>query len=348
MARRKNLFLPQPTWSAGRVFRTAALLALLVLLGVGGWMAWFATNPVDVPEKARQFNIEQGKSLRSVARQLKAAGIIPERWSFILMARALGVSDDIKAGSYDTGASITPFRLLDKMVRGEFTRAEIQFTEGWTFRQIRAVLDQHPAVRHDTSGLSEPEILQRIGSSEKSIEGWIFPDTYSFAAGTSDLLLLKQAYQKTRGILEAEWARRMPNLPLKSPYEALTLASIVEKETGRHDERELVAAVFVNRLKRGMRLQTDPTIIYGLGAGFDGNLRRRDLLADGVYNTYTRAGLPPTPIAMPGEAAIRATLNPAQSKALYFVSRGDGSHQFSSTLVEHNQAVNRFQKSRSR
>jgi UPF0755 protein len=233
-------------------------------------------------------------------------------------------------------------------VRGEFTRADIQFTEGWTFRQIRALLDQHPAVKHDTAGLSEADILQRIGSTEKSIEGWIFPDTYQFAAGTSDLILLRQAYQKTQATLEAEWAKRSPNLPLKTPYDALILASIVEKETGRNDERELVAAVFVNRLKRGMRLQTDPTIIYGLGPAFDGNLRRRDLLTDGVYNTYMRSGLPPTPIAMPGAASIRATLNPAQSKALYFVARGDGSHQFSATLVEHNNAVNKFQRSRSR
>jgi UPF0755 protein len=348
MARRKNLFLTPPRRPALGLLRGVVYLALLVVVAAGAWMAYFAVTPVPVPEKSRQFNIEQGKSLRAIARQLKDRGIIAERWSFVLMARALGVSEEIKAGSYDAGESITPQRLLEKLVRGEFSRAQIQFTEGWTFRQIRAVLDQHPSVRHDTAGLSEAEILQRLGLAEKSIEGWIFPDTYQFAAGTSDLVLLRQAYQRTQGILEAEWGRRMPNLPLRTPYEALVLASIVEKETGRSDERELVAAVFVNRLKRGMRLQTDPTIIYGLGVAFDGNLRRRDLLADGVYNTYTRSGLPPTPIAMPGAASIRATLNPAQSKALYFVARGDGSHQFSSTLVEHNQAVNKFQRARAR
>jgi UPF0755 protein len=348
MARRKNLFLNPPAHPVVRLLRAFTFLAVLAVLAASGWMAYFVVTPVAVPEKSRQFNIEHGKSLRSIARQLKDNGVISERWSFLLMARVLGVSEEIKAGSYDAGESITPQRLLDKLVRGEFTRADIQFTEGWNFRQIRAVLDQHPAVKHDTATLSEAEILQRIGSAEKSIEGWIFPDTYQFAAGTSDLILLRQAYQKTQATLEAEWGRRMPNLPLKTPYDALILASIVEKETGRSDEREMVAAVFVNRLKRGMRLQTDPTIIYGLGASFDGNLRRRDLLADGVYNTYTRSGLPPTPIAMPGAAAIRATLNPAQSRALYFVAKGDGSHQFSSTLVEHNQAVNRFQRSRSR
>ena len=349
MARRKNLFLTEPTWPAARILRVAVTLAVLAVVALAGWMAWFSLTPVEVPEKAREFNVEQGRSLRAIAGQLARADVIPERWSFVLLARALGVAEDVKAGSYETGERITPYRLLDKLVRGEFTRAEIRFTEGWNFRQVRAALDQHPAIRHDSAGLSDAEILERIGATAtKSIEGWIFPDTYSFAAGTSDLVLLRQAHQKTQAILGAEWEKRAPNLPLKTPYEALTLASIVEKETGREDERELVAAVFVNRLKRGMRLQTDPTVIYGLGASFDGNLRRRDLLADGVYNTYMRIGLPPTPIAMPGAAAIRATLNPAQSKALYFVARGDGSHQFSATLIEHNVAVNRFQKSRSR
>jgi UPF0755 protein len=208
---------------------------------------------------------------------------------------------------------------------------------------LRSVLDGHPALKHDSTGLSEVQILQRLGIDKASAEGLFFPDTYIFAVSSSDLALLKQAYARMQTKLQALWEERAPGLPLRNPYEALIFASIVEKETGRNDERELVAAVFINRLKRGMRLQTDPTVIYGLGPAFDGNLRRRDLLADNSYNTYTRYGLPPTPIAMPGEAAIRASLNPAQSPALYFVARGDGSHQFSSNLVEHNRAVNKFQ-----
>ncbi len=196
---------------------------------------------------------------------------------------------------------------------------------------------------HDSTALSDAQILERLGVDRKSPEGLFFPDTYYFAVDSSDLALLKQAYLRMQSKLEALWTQRAPGLPLNNAYEALILASIVEKETGRNDERELVAAVFINRMKRGMRLQTDPTVIYGLGPTFDGNLRRRDLQTDNSYNTYTRYGLPPTPIAMPGEASIRATLNPARSQVLYFVARGDGSHQFSSNLVEHNRAVNKFQ-----
>lgn len=348
MARRKNLFLPQPTWTFGRVLRAVFVIGLVAILCGVGWLAYFALTPIEVPPDSRRFNVGQGKSLKSIAEQFARTGLISERWSFILLAQGLGVAGEIKAGSYEVAKRVTPQRLLDKIVRGEFTQAEIRFTEGWTFRQIRAVLNQHPAVKHETTALNDAEILERIGSTEKSLEGWIFPDTYRFAAGTSDLTLLRQAYQKMQATLTEHWEQRVKNLPLRNAYEALILASIVEKETGRNDERELVAAVFVNRLKRGMRLQTDPSIIYGLGNTFDGNLKRRHLVTDGVFNTYMRAGLPPTPIAMPGDASIRATLNPAQTSVLYFVSRGDGSHQFSSTLIEHNQAVNKYQRSRSR
>ncbi|HEX7811740.1 MAG TPA: endolytic transglycosylase MltG [Burkholderiales bacterium] len=348
MARRKNLFLPQPAWTAWRLLRSVAAIGVVALLCAAGWLAYFSLTPVDVPPQSRQFKVDQGKSLRSIADQFARTGLISERWSFIFLARALGVAEEIKAGSYEVAERVTPQRLLDKVVRGEFSQSEIRFTEGWTFRQIRAALNQHPAVKHETVAMTDAEIVQRVGSTETSLEGWIFPDTYRFAAGTSDLALLRQAYQKMQETLTGHWERRARKLPLRTAYEALILASIVEKETGRNDERELVAAVFVNRLKRGMRLQTDPSIIYGLGETFDGNLRRRDLLTDGIYNTYMRAGLPPTPIAMPGEASIRATLNPAQASVLYFVARGDGSHQFSSTLIEHNQAVNKYQRSRSR
>ncbi len=191
--------------------------------------------------------------------------------------------------------------------------------------------------------MTNEQILARLGIEKSSPEGLFFPDTYYFAVASSDFALLKQAYLRMQAKLDAAWEQRTTGLPFRTPYEALIFASIIEKETGRKDERDLVASVFVNRLKRGMRLQTDPTVIYGLGAAYDGNLHKRDLLADTAYNTYTRSGLPPTPIAMPGEASIRATMNPAQSSALYFVARGDGTHQFSSTLVEHNRAVSKFQ-----
>lgn len=348
MARRKNLFLPQPKWTAWGLLRGVIAIGVSAILCGAGWLAYFALTPVEVPPESRQFNVDQGKSLKSIAEQFARTGLISEHWSFIILARGLGVAEEIKAGSYEVNERVTPQRLLDKVVRGEFSQAEIRFTEGWTFRQIRAALNQHPAVKHETVAMTDAGILERVGSTEKSLEGWIFPDTYRFAAGTSDLMLLRQAYQKMQGTLTVHWEQRAKKLPLRNAYEALILASIVEKETGRNDERELVAAVFVNRLKRGMRLQTDPSIIYGLGETFDGNLRRRDLVTDGIYNTYMRAGLPPTPIAMPGDASIRATLNPAPASVLYFVARGDGSHQFSSTLIEHNQAVNKYQRSRSR
>ena len=346
MAKRKNLFLPQPKWTLMRLLRTLILFGVFAAAGAACWLVYFALTPVEVAPHARHFNVEHGSSLHSVAEQFDKAGLVSDRWSFLVLARLLGDAGDIKAGSYSVGARITPHRLLDKIVSGDFAQSELRFIEGWTFRQIRNVLDQHPAVKHDSEGLSDAQILLRLGLEEKAPEGLFFPDTYYFAAGTSDLTILRQAYLRMRTKLEALWEQRAKSLPVANTYEALILASIVEKETGRADERDMVAAVFVNRLKRGMRLQTDPSVIYGLGASFDGNLRRRDLETDQRYNTYTRYGLPPTPIAMPGEASIQATLNPAKSAVLYFVARGDGSHEFSSTLVEHNRAVNKYQRSR--
>jgi UPF0755 protein len=343
MAKRKNLFLPAPRWTAMRLFRAGLLLAMLAAMCAAAWLAYFAFKPIDVPPNARTFNVDHGRSLRSVSEQFAHAGLISDHWSFLLFARLMGAAGEIKAGSYEVGEQIAPYRLLEKIVRGEFAQAELRFIEGWTFAQLRSVLDGHPALKHDSTALSNAQILERLGIDKKSPEGLFFPDTYYFAVASSDLALLKQAYSKMQTKLQALWEQRAQGLPLNNAYEALIFASIVEKETGRNDERDRVAAVFVNRLKRSMRLQTDPTVIYGLGPSFDGNLRRRDLQTDNSYNTYTRFGLPPTPIAMPGEASIRATLNPAQSQALYFVARGDGSHQFSSNLMEHNRAVNKFQ-----
>jgi UPF0755 protein len=312
--------------------------------GAGAWLFRYATTPVEVPESARQFHINQGQGLSQVARNLESKSIITNGTAFIILARLLGKSAQIKAGSYEVPGAIAPLALLQKFEKGEFAKGQIRFIEGWTFRQMRAALDSHPGLRHDTRELEPPEILERLGAPEQHPEGLFFPDTYLFSAGTSDLAVLRQAYGKMQERLSALWPARAKGLPLGSPYEALVLASIVEKETGVESEREIIAAVFVNRLKRGMRLQADPTVIYGLGETFDGNLRKRDLLADRPYNSYTRAGLPPTPIAMPGEGALRATLNPARSRALYFVARGDGSHEFSDTLAQHNRAVGKYQK----
>jgi len=329
-----------------RAFFWFLFLTLASTAAAGAWLFRYATTPVEVPEYSRQFHINQGQGLSQVARSLESKSIIANDAAFIILARLLDKSAEIKAGSYEVPGAIAPLVLLQKFEKGEFAKGQIRFIEGWTFRQMRAALDDHPGLRHDTRELAPPEILERLGAAERHPEGLFFPDTYFFAAGTSDLAILRQAYAKMQDRLSALWPGRAKGLPLASPYEALVLASIVEKETGVESEREIIAAVFVNRLKRGMRLQADPTVIYGLGETFDGNLRKRDLLTDRPYNSYTRVGLPPTPIAMPGEGALRATLNPAKSRALYFVARGDGSHEFSDTLAQHNRAVGKYQKPR--
>jgi UPF0755 protein len=319
------------------------VVALLAGLLCGGWLAYFATSPLTVPEAAREFQVGKGRSLRGLSADLTGAGILREPWSFYWLARTLGRADDIQAGTYAFPERITPYRLLEMIAEGEVTQAQITFIEGWTYAQVRAALAAHPRVAQEAAGLSDAQVLERIGASEKHPEGLFFPDTYFFSPGSSDLRILARAYATLKSRLAALWAARAPGLPYRGPYEALIMASIVEKETGLESERAMIAAVFVNRLKRQMRLQTDPTVIYGLGAVFDGNLRKRDLETDTPYNTYTRAGLPPTPIAMPGERALEAALRPADTDAVYFVARGDGSSEFSSDLGAHNRAVRRFQ-----
>ena len=282
--------------------------------------------------------------MRAAAREIAAAGVPFDPWVLVLLSRLLKVDASIKAGSYEIANGESLLDLLRKLTRGDVTLSEIAFIEGWTFRQMRQRLDAHPDLTHDSRNMADAEIMREIGADGVLPEGWFFPDTYLFAKKSRDVEILARAYRAMQRHLAGEWEGRMPGLPFASPYQALILASIVEKETGREEDRPMVAAVFINRLKRGMLLQTDPTVIYGLGERFDGNLRKRDLLADTPYNTYTRAGLPPTPIAMPGLASLKAVLQPAQSPALYFVARGDGSSHFSQTLDEHNNAVNRFQR----
>ena len=317
-------------------------LPFAAALGFLGWMGYFATQPLALQASPLDFTVKAGSTLRSASRQIEEAGVAMPAWQFTLLGRALGKAAEIKAGSYQLAEGVTPLKLLEKLTRGDVTQAEIVLLEGWAFRQMRAALDTHAHVRHDTAGLTERQIMEKLGA-EGAAEGRFFPDTYLFAKGSSDLEVLKRSYRQMEKLLLTEWGRRQANLPYASPYEALIMASIVEKETGQSQDRAQIASVFINRLKKGMLLQTDPTVIYGLGERFDGNLRKRDLQADGPYNTYTRTGLPPTPIAMPGLASIQATLNPVRTDAYYFVARGDGSSQFSRTLEEHNRAVAKYQ-----
>jgi UPF0755 protein len=285
-----------------------------------------------------------GSSLRSAITQMREAGIEVDSTLLAALARLKGADTAIKAGSYAVKTGVTPMQLLNKLLKGKVTQGELTLVEGWSFRQWRTRMDKNADLTHETSGLSEAQIIALLGGNLGSLEGQLFPDTYLFDKQSSDLELLARAIRAMQRKLDAEWEQRAAGLPYKTPGEALIMASIIEKETGREADRGLVAAVFVNRLRTGMLLQTDPTVIYGLGDSFDGNLRKRDLLADTPYNTYTRRGLPPTPIAMPGQASLRAALNPAPSDALYFVARGDGSSQFSQTLEEHNNAVNKYQR----
>lgn len=327
-----------------RFISTLIVLLVLALAAAGGVFFWHVTSPLALKSDPVEFHVAPGSGLRAAARDIAASGIAVEPWVLVILGRGLGVDTAIKAGSYEVTAGITPLDLIRKLTQGDVTQTDVTFVEGMTLRQMRDRLDAHPDIRHDSKGLPEQEILRLIGASERSGEGLFFPDTYLFAKQSRDIDVLARAYRAMQKHLAREWEGRAPGLPFANPYQALTLASIVEKETGRDQDRAMIAAVFINRLRQGMLLQTDPSVIYGLGAKFDGNLRKRDLLADGPYNTYTRVGLPPTPIAMPGLASLHATLHPALSEALYFVARGDGSSQFSRTLDEHNQAVNRYQK----
>lgn len=327
-----------------RTLLRTILLVVVTVAGLAGWMVWFALQPVSLARSPLEFDIRPGLGLRTAAGEMARAGIGFAPWQFSWLGRLTGRASTIKAGSYEVSAGTTPWQLLQKLTSGDVTQAEITFVEGRTFRELRALLDADPDVRHDAARLSDGEILRRLGATEGHPEGLFFPDTYLFARQSSDLDILRRAYGAMQRHLLAEWNARDPSLPYMNPYQALIMASIVEKETGVAADRGLVASVFVNRLRVGMPLQTDPTVIYGKGEKFDGNIRKRDLVTDTPYNTYTRAGLPPTPIAMPGLASLQAALHPATSDKLYFVARGDGSSAFSRTLEEHNRAVAKYQK----
>ena len=313
------------------------------LLGAGGYAAWYVVTPVGLDKVPLEFEVPAGARFRAVARGIQDAGVHVGRFQFELLARALDRAQRVKAGSYELSAPPTPLELLEKLTSGDVTQAELRFIEGWTFRQLRAALDANPGIKHETQGLSDAQVMAKLKATEPRPEGLFFPDTYLFSKGTSDLHVLGRAYEAMQRHLATEWAARDPAVPYKTPYEGLIMASIVEKETGKASERDLIAGTLANRLRTGMLLQVDPTVIYGLGDAFDGNLRKAHLQADNPYNTYTRAGLPPTPIAAPGLASLRAALQPAKTDALYYVARGDGSSEFSRSLEEHNRAVRKYQ-----
>jgi UPF0755 protein len=320
------------------------ILVTLVAAAVAGVYHW-ATSPIDLTPAQLDVTIKPHSSLRSVTLQLNRGGVPVEPELFVLMTRLLGLQSQLKSGNYEFKAGITPYEVLQKLARGDVNEYVATIIEGWTFRHMRAELDANPALKHDTAGMSDADLLAAIGAPEAPIgngEGLFFPDTYLFDKDTSDLDIYRRAYRLMKLRLDEAWAARAPGLPYQTPYDALTMASIIEKETGKASDRPMVSAVFANRLRAGMPLQTDPTVIYGLGDSYAGRLKKHDLQTDTPYNTYTRMGLPPTPIALPGVASLQAALNPAQTTALYFVSRGDGSSIFSDTLDDHNKAVDKY------
>lgn len=329
--------------ATGGVLSSLLMLLLLAAFAAAGYVYWYATTPQALSTTPQAFTLEPGTSMRAAARQLQREGILSQGWLFSLLARAQGSASKIKAGSYELTEPVSPLELLAKLTDGDVSSATLTLVEGWNWRQVRAALAKHPDVKHDSAAMSDADIANALGLPSRSVEGWLFPDTYHFAKGSSDLSVLKRANLAMTKQLASAWQARAANLPLQSPEEALILASIIEKETGRAADRPMISAVFNNRLRIGMRLQTDPTVIYGMGEHYRGNIRKVDLETDTPWNTYTRGGLTPTPIAMPGSAALFAALNPAPAKALYFVAKGDGSSYFSQTLAEHNQAVRRYQ-----
>lgn len=325
-------------------FKKLIVTGVVVAFAAVAGFEWWAKQPISTSDQVIPFAIAAGSGVSGAAQQMATAGVPVNGFMFGILARVTGRAGRIKAGSYELKPGTTPRRLLTQLVRGEFAQESLTIIEGWTFRQMRQAVDAAPNLKHDTAKLSDEELLAKVAPDYKAPEGLFFPDTYLFAKGANDLTIYKQAYEMMMKRLKAAWEQRSAGLPYSDPYQALIMASLVEKETGQKSERGLIAGVFVNRLKTGMLLQTDPTVIYGLGAKYDGKIHKKDLETDTPYNTYTRAGLPPTPIALPGVQSLAAATAPAKTEALYFVSRGDGTSHFSVNLNEHNKAVNQYQR----
>lgn len=324
---------------------TSLVLGLAVLAGLG---LWWVERPLPLRSARVELSIEPGTSTREIARQWVQAGVDVPAWLLYEWFRWSGQARRIQAGSYEIEPGISAAGLLDRMVRGDQILQMLRVIEGWNFRQVREALAKAPHLRHTVDALSDAQVAALLGIEGPSAEGWLFPDTYAYSPGVSDITVLRRAHLTMQKMLAQAWDGRAANSPLKTPADLLVLASVVEKETGKPEDRPMIAAVFSNRLRIGMPLQSDPTVIYGLGERFDGNLRREDLQADSPWNTYVRRGLPPTPIAMPGRQALQAAAQPAKSAALYFVAKGDGSSAFSTNLADHNRAVNQYQRGGSR
>lgn len=327
-----------------RLLRWLLLLVLLAVTAVAAGAWWWLQNPLPLAADSVEVSIAPGTSPKVVAEKWVQAGVKTPPEFLWLFFRASGKAPQMRAGNYSIDRGITPQQLLDRMQKGESLMEVVRITEGWTFKQMREALAQAPSLKQTTKDMTDAQVMAALGLPNVPAEGRFFPDTYHYSRGASDLSVLRSAQQMLQKKLDAAWAERAKDVPLKSVDEALIMASIVEKETGVEADRTKVSGVFNNRLRIGMPLQTDPTVIYGLGAAFDGNLRKKDLQTDTPYNTYTRKGLPPTPIALPGGNSIKAALQPAPTKALYFVARGDGSSVFSDNLNDHNRAVNQYQR----
>ncbi len=333
--------------------------AFCMIAGIVSLFAWsaavyfWANRPVlDAAHAPIEFSIVPGSGVRGAAqeisRQTALHNVSVNPLLLELLARLTGKGKRIKAGNYALKPGTTPLGLLAQLARGEFAQEALVVIEGWTFHQMRNAIAQHPGLKHDTAALTDAQLMAKVTADFTVPEGVFFPDTYLFGKGISDLIIYRQAHAAMLKKLDSAWQKRDPSLPYKTPYEALTMASIIEKETGQRAERSMIAGVFVNRLRKGMLLQTDPTVIYGMGDAYRGTIHKRDLITDTPFNTYTRAGLPPSPIALPGKAALAAALNPEKTDALYFVARGDGSSEFSGSLEAHNRAVNQYQRASTR
>ncbi|HEY0766837.1 MAG TPA: endolytic transglycosylase MltG [Steroidobacteraceae bacterium] len=329
-----------------RALGVAAVLLLLLALGAAGGYFWLqgqfqAPGPAAAPST---IEVEPGASLRSVLGRLEATGAVRHARAVELYLRVRGREPRVQAGTYEIAAHASPEQIIALFEQGKVILEQLTVVEGATFGEFREALDQHPHVLHTLRGKSPAEVMAALGHPGVHAEGEFFPDTYRFAANTADVAILGLAYDSMQRVLAAAWQERSASLPFETPYQALILASMVEKEAALKSERARIAGVFVNRLRKGMRLQSDPTVIYGLGEKYDGSIHTRDLLKDTPYNTYTREGLPPTPVALPGRESVLAAVGPEPTDALFFVAtgRGDGAHHFSSTLEEHNSAVKAY------
>ncbi|RYY75495.1 MAG: endolytic transglycosylase MltG [Gammaproteobacteria bacterium] len=329
---------------------TTNFLVVVFAAGIGCAYLWFSfqswlMSPLSIPQEGVHYEVETGRSLSHLSQDLAAQKLLTNpRW-LNWYARFYN-KEKIHPGEYALDYGLTPFTLLEKLNKGDVILHQVTFLEGWNFRQIIAALDEQPELTHLLSNKTDAQRLEILNLPISHPEGWFFPDTYRFTKGTSDVEILTQSYAAMRKLLSEMWEAKAPNLPYASDYEALIMASIVEKETGSASERDQIAGVFIRRLQRGMKLQTDPTVIYGMGELYAGKIGRNDLNRPTLYNTYAIQGLPPTPIAVPGRASLHAALHPDSGKSLYFVAKGDGTSVFSETLVEHQRAVARYQLQR--